>query len=161
MCVLWMSLEEVVINVLSYLCSCRKAKVITILSAKTVCDGTAEVPRGTGVSCPFGGGGKLQLRGCWNRHWVGHDSQSRRAKFLLVINWIESVISITLGTGYRGLDGWEHSIKVVVLHHKAPSLIYSSDLGTDKIGLSNREAGGIIIPLFTGFYTISFHLWRS
>lgn len=70
------------------------------------------------VLCPFRGKRKLQLRGCWNRFWTENDSHIYKGKIFASFSWIKSVILITLDVCCGGLDGWDHSIKIVVIYHE-------------------------------------------
>lgn len=45
------------------------------------------------------------------------------AKYLLVTDWMESVISITLDIRNGGFNGWNYSIKVVVICGETPYVI--------------------------------------
>lgn len=46
-------------------------------------------------------------------------SKSIKAKYLFVIDLIESVILIILAVLYGGPNWWEHIVKVIVMHHEA------------------------------------------
>ena len=67
------------------------------------------------------------------------------------------VTSIILGIRFRDLNGRDHSIKLAVIHHEAPFIIFLC-LRTGKIGFSDGEAVRIIsINSLLSSYIISFN----
>lgn len=46
-------------------------------------------------------------------------AKSLLSKYLLAVEWMRSGISKILGIGFEDVNGWDHSLKDVVIHHVA------------------------------------------
>lgn len=142
----WLSLEETVISVMSYLCFCRKLDVVQILPAKTACNNRSIEAHHEKLQTADEG--KLQLWGCGSRLWTEHDQPNPWWKSITSC-WSDGVSDFN-NIGNAGLTGWimtRRRWKSPVRHHS-----FFPSLTTGPIVLLNGETVGITTPSLKASY---------
>ena len=127
-------------------CACTGACLVF----RPYCHWLCSLVRSRKTSCGGQGGSENTL------------AKSLLSKYLLAVEWMRSGISKILGIGFEDDNGWDHSIKDVVIHHAALFFFFFNfwRCKNRQNCLLNGGAVGIVTSLFIRSYITRLNSWR-